>query len=178
MKVEIDLSDAYRDEDEPYEFHPGWTVPMWLATRASGIFACIYWTVALLGVGALSIWMGILRVKIVVDLGCAPHHGINSLRALARKYEPGRIYGFDPCIRKDRETTARNIPVTLTRSAAWLYDGTVIFHVGRLGLARSRVRRLRTLLRLLGVAQDDAQARQAHREDGHRGRRGTAARSA
>ena len=76
----------------------------------------------------LSIWIGSLRVKIVVDLGCAPHHGINSLRALARKYEPGHIYGFDPCIRKDRETTARNIPVTLTRSAAWLYDGTVIFH--------------------------------------------------
>jgi hypothetical protein len=53
----VDMRDAYQDEDEPYEFDPGWTVPMWVATRASGIFACIYFGVALIAIAAYSVWL-------------------------------------------------------------------------------------------------------------------------
>lgn len=63
---------------------------------------------------------------VVVDLGCADHGQAFSLQALAARYSPERIYGFDPSPTLD--VSVRHVggaPVTLRREAAWLYDGVV-----------------------------------------------------
>jgi hypothetical protein len=67
-------------------------------------------------------------VTIVVDLGCAEHRGIRSMRELAREYEPDLIYGFDPGLPRSRRTTVGGIPAVLRRAAAWTHNGTVLFH--------------------------------------------------
>jgi hypothetical protein len=65
---------------------------------------------------------------IVVDLGCADRGEWFSLEALADKYRPDRIYGFDPSATLNlRRKRINGIPVTLERKAAWLHDGTITF---------------------------------------------------
>lgn len=66
---------------------------------------------------------------IVVDLGCATVGGVDSLATLADEYRPDRIYGFDPSPHWDIDVECVNgVPVTLSRTAAWVYDGKVSYH--------------------------------------------------
>lgn len=83
--------------------------------------------------------------NIVVDLGCADRGEWFSLEALADKYRPDRIYGFDPSPSLNlKRKRVNGIPVTLARKAAWLHDGTITFeddliygHAHRIGVGPS-----------------------------------------
>lgn len=64
----------------------------------------------------------------VVDLGCANRGEWFSLEALAEKYKPEMIYGFDPSPNLNvRVKSIAGTPCKLVRKAAWLYDGTIAF---------------------------------------------------
>lgn len=63
---------------------------------------------------------------LVVDLGCADHGKVFSLRVLAEMYEPDRIFGFDPSTTQMR--VYPGTPVTFSHSAAWLYDGEIAYN--------------------------------------------------
>ena len=68
-------------------------------------------------------------MKVVVDLGCIPRNGANSLAALAWEYDPDIIYGFDPGDQLVEGTVSRrHLKIVLRRAAAWTEDGTVKFH--------------------------------------------------
>ena len=84
--------------------------------------------------------------RIVVDLGCVDRPEFNacgSLEALAERYKPDIIYGFDPSPTLDTTITeVAGVPVVLERKAAWLYDGEINFddewirgRVGAIGVA-------------------------------------------
>ena len=63
---------------------------------------------------------------IVVDLGCAPHGGVDSTAILIKRFKPDRLYGFDPLAEsgsgRDGDTT-----VLIFAGAAWTHDGAVLF---------------------------------------------------
>jgi FkbM family methyltransferase len=68
-------------------------------------------------------------VRVVVDLGCIPRNGAASLPTLAWEYDPDVIYGFDPGDALEEGTFQRkSAKVILRRAAAWIYDGTALFH--------------------------------------------------
>jgi hypothetical protein len=56
---------------------------------------------------------------IVVDLGCAPHEGEQSVPSLLKRYRPKILYGFDP----DIDPALRAIGWLSSAQAAWTYDG-------------------------------------------------------
>lgn len=67
-------------------------------------------------------------MTVVVDLGCADRGQWFSLQALAEKYRPEIIYGFDPSPQLDTSVNDVNgTPVKLVRKAAWLFNGRVPF---------------------------------------------------
>jgi FkbM family methyltransferase len=66
--------------------------------------------------------------SIVVDLGCADRGEWFSLEALAEKYRPDILYGFDPSPSLNlRRKKIGGVPVKLERKAAWIHDGTITF---------------------------------------------------
>jgi FkbM family methyltransferase len=68
-------------------------------------------------------------VRVVVDLGCFPQNGADSIAALRKEYDPHVIYGFDPMLDGDTQTDeADGLVVILKREAAWVEDGTLLFH--------------------------------------------------
>jgi FkbM family methyltransferase len=69
-------------------------------------------------------------VRVVVDLGCIPRNGAASLPTLAWEYDPDTLYGFDAGDDLVEGTTFRKggVQVHLRRAAAWVEDGTVLFH--------------------------------------------------
>lgn len=67
-------------------------------------------------------------MTIVVDLGCHHHSKWPSLEWLADRYQPARIYGFDPHPDTDTAITSINgIPAHIERKAAWTHDGTIAY---------------------------------------------------
>jgi FkbM family methyltransferase len=66
---------------------------------------------------------------VVIDLGCHTHPGFpedESVHALIDRFQPGVLFGFDP--HPDLEigpTVIGDTEVTLSRSAAWTYDGLI-----------------------------------------------------
>jgi hypothetical protein len=66
---------------------------------------------------------------VVVDLGCATQHGVDSLTPLAQEYQPELIYGFDGSRSLDVDVSEiAGVPVKLARKVAWIEDGTLSFH--------------------------------------------------
>ena len=67
--------------------------------------------------------------RTVVDLGCYDHGGTcDSLAELTAKYQPSRVYGFDPHPELKEATFATaGTSYVVRRRAAWLYDGEVSF---------------------------------------------------
>lgn len=73
-------------------------------------------------------------MTVVVDLGCYDHGIAYSLGALIEEYAPSRIYGFDPHPSLNEGLSSLcGIPTTLSRKAAWLFDGEVEYRVDGTG---------------------------------------------
>ena len=67
-------------------------------------------------------------MRIVVDLGCFPQNGADSISALRKEYNPHVIYGFDPMLEVDTQVEVDGTAVILKREVAWVEDGTLMFH--------------------------------------------------
>jgi hypothetical protein len=71
---------------------------------------------------------------VVIDLGCHTHPGFpedESVHVLIDRFKPGVLFGFDP--HPDLEigpTVIGDTEVTLSRSAAWTYDGLIDYDPG------------------------------------------------
>ncbi len=66
-------------------------------------------------------------VIVVIDIGACDEHD-NSLRALAEKYQPTIIFGFD--VRKETNVGVREVagvPCEVERRAAWIHDGIISY---------------------------------------------------
>ena len=68
-------------------------------------------------------------MRAVLDLGCIPRNGAESLPILAWEYTPDVLYGLDPGDDLEEGKFKKGATkVELRRAAAWTYDGTVLFH--------------------------------------------------
>jgi hypothetical protein len=67
-------------------------------------------------------------VSVVVDLGCASytHASHDSISLLIERFEPERVYGFDPLLGSYQVTAYGGETEVITEAtAAWIWDGTV-----------------------------------------------------
>ncbi len=65
---------------------------------------------------------------VVLDIGCFPHKGRDSLSWLAKAYEPALLLGFDP--HPDQPTATRRVEKTTVaemRTAAWTRNRRVFY---------------------------------------------------
>ena len=66
-------------------------------------------------------------MTVVVDLGCANHNNIDSIRLLAKRFKPDVIYGFDPLLPLNTTRWHGRTKVVRQQKAAWTHDGVVDF---------------------------------------------------
>lgn len=71
---------------------------------------------------------------IVIDVGCAKHGGDYSIERLIAEFQPVILYGFDPAADFTHMLWEENgCTVSVSREAAWTWDGIVGFTIAGLG---------------------------------------------
>ena len=69
---------------------------------------------------------------IVVDVGCARYGADYSIERLIEEFHPEILYGFDPGYTGELLFEQDGCTVTVSREAAWTYDGRVAFEIAGL----------------------------------------------